>query len=107
MHRCSRRAQSSSVARESGTRRRKRLTNSDGAGYERRPPMLDPIFAWYREPLFLLFPLATVLISSAAFIVFAVPLTWIASRDPDWARSYRIQSRPPRAQQLVGPSVKS
>ncbi len=69
--------------------------------------MLDPLLAWYREPLFWLFPVATVVVSTVAFIVFAVPLTWIAAREPAWARPYRIQSRPPREQRLVWPSVRS
>ncbi len=69
--------------------------------------MFDAVLSWYREPLFLLFPVAIVVISAAAFMAFAVPLTWIAAHEPAWARPYRIQSRPPRAQQLVGPSVKS
>ena len=69
--------------------------------------MLSTVVSWYREPLFLLFPVATVLISSATFIVFAAPLTWIAAREPAWAARYRIQSRPPREQRLVIPGVKS
>lgn len=69
--------------------------------------MLDALLATYRDPLFLAFPVATGLISAAAFMVFAIPLTWIAARDPAWARPYRIQSRAPRAQQLVWASVRS
>lgn len=69
--------------------------------------MLETFLAWYREPLFWLFPVATMALSAVAFMVFAVPLTALAARDPEWARPYRIQSRPPRAQQLVRSSVKS
>jgi 4-alpha-methyl-delta7-sterol-4alpha-methyl oxidase len=72
-------------------------------GYARG--VLDRLLAWYREPLFLLFPVASTLVSMVAFAAFAGPLTWIAARDPAWARPYRIQSRPPRAQQLVGRSI--
>ena len=70
-------------------------------------PSLDTILGWYREPLFWLFPVATTVVSAAAFLLFAAPLTWIAAREPVWALPYRIQSRAPRAQQLVGASVKS
>ena len=35
------------------------------------------------------------------------PLTWIAWAEPAWARPYRLQSRPPREQQLVADSVRS
>jgi 4-alpha-methyl-delta7-sterol-4alpha-methyl oxidase len=69
--------------------------------------MLETVLGWYREPLFWLFPVATSLISATAFITFAVPLTIIAARDPAWARPYRIQSRIPREQFLVWPSVRS
>jgi 4-alpha-methyl-delta7-sterol-4alpha-methyl oxidase len=69
--------------------------------------MLETIAAWYSEPLFWLFPVATNLLAAFVFMVFAVPFTVLAARDPEWARPYRIQSRPPRAQQLVGPSIKS
>lgn len=69
--------------------------------------MLHSIAAPYAEPMFWLFPIATALIAALSFAVFALPLTWLAARDPEWARPYRLQSRPPRAQQLVGASVKS
>jgi hypothetical protein len=69
--------------------------------------MLDTLLAWYGEPLFWLFPVATMLLSAVVFMVFALPLTWIAARDVAWARPYRIQSRPPREQQLVEPSIKA
>ncbi len=69
--------------------------------------MLETILAWYSEPLFWLVAVGTNLLAAGAFMVFAVPLTLLASRDPAWARPYRIQSRPPKAQQLVGPSIAS
>ena len=69
--------------------------------------MLDALRTIYAEPLFWLFPAATMLVSMLSFIVFAAPLTWLAARDPAGLRRFRIQSRPPRAQQLVGASVRS
>jgi plant 4alpha-monomethylsterol monooxygenase len=71
------------------------------------PRVPQALRAIYGEPLFLLFPVATMLVSMLSFIVFAAPLTWLAARDPEGLRRFRIQSRPPREQQLVGPSVKS
>jgi 4-alpha-methyl-delta7-sterol-4alpha-methyl oxidase len=63
--------------------------------------------AAYRDPLFVLFPVATMSIAMVAFAVFAAPLTWIAATDPLSLRRFRIQSRHPRPQELVGPSVRS
>jgi len=60
---------------------------------------------WYREPLFWSFPVGSLIASMVAFAIFATPLTWIAWADPAWARPYRLQSRAPREQQLVGPSI--
>jgi plant 4alpha-monomethylsterol monooxygenase len=63
------------------------------------------LLAAYREPLFWLFPVGSLVVSTASFALFAAPLTWIAWRDPAWARPYRLQSRPPREQQLVAASI--
>lgn len=60
----------------------------------------------YRDPLFWSFAVGSVVASVAAFVAFAAPLTWLAWRDPDWARPYRLQSRAPREQQLVGASIR-
>lgn len=65
--------------------------------------------AWlevYRDPLFLLFPVASVLISAAAFLLFALPLTLLAARAPAALERFRIQRRRPRAQDLVGPALR-
>lgn len=67
---------------------------------------MDVIAAWYRDPLFWAFPVASIVVSMAAFAVFAAGLTWIAWAEPAWARPYRLQSRPPREQRLVGASVR-
>jgi 4-alpha-methyl-delta7-sterol-4alpha-methyl oxidase len=61
----------------------------------------------YHDPLFWLFPVGSLVASMTAFLLFAGPLTWIAWADPAWARPYRLQSRPPREQQLVAASVRS
>src|SRR5258706_5605413 len=57
--------------------------------------------------MFWLFPVGTMLVSMFAFMLFAAPLTWLAARDPAWLRRYKIQSRRPRAQELVGPSLRT
>ena len=65
------------------------------------------VLDWYREPLFWLFPVGSLVASMVAFVLFAAPLTWIAWAEPAWARPHRLQSRPPRDQQLVAASVRS
>jgi len=63
--------------------------------------------AYHRDPLFVLFPLATFAVSTVAFLLFAGPLTWIAARAPASLERYRIQNRRVRAQEIVGPSLRS
>ena len=67
--------------------------------------MLDAILDAYRDPRALPFLLGTQAVSMGAFLLFAVPLTWMAWREPAWARPYRLQTRRPRAQTLLLPSV--
>jgi hypothetical protein len=47
---------------------------------------VNAVVDWYREafadPMFISFPVMTSLLSMAAFVVFATPLTLIAWRDP-------------------------
>ncbi|MFA5939019.1 MAG: sterol desaturase family protein [Sinimarinibacterium sp.] len=54
--------------------------------------LLDAAIDTYGEPLFLLIPVATVLLSMVAFLGFAGPMTWLAARDPAWARRWKIQN---------------
>jgi 4-alpha-methyl-delta7-sterol-4alpha-methyl oxidase len=72
-----------------------------------RSRVFEGLIAIYREPLFVLFPLVTVGVAIVSFAVFAAPLTWMAAADPPALRRFRIQRRRPRAQELVGPSVRS
>jgi 4-alpha-methyl-delta7-sterol-4alpha-methyl oxidase len=58
-------------------------------------------------PLFLLFPVATFVISMVAFMLFAGPLTWIAIADPAPLKRYRIQSRLNKQASMLWPSIKS
>jgi 4-alpha-methyl-delta7-sterol-4alpha-methyl oxidase len=54
--------------------------------------VLDAFIASYQDPRFLAIPIGTVLLSMAAFLAFAGPMTWLAWRDPAWARGARIQN---------------
>src|SRR5204862_2296947 len=63
--------------------------------------------AAYRDPFFTTFFLGTNLVSMGAFLLFAVPMTVLAARDPAWARQFRIQSRASRAQVLLGRSLRA
>lgn len=63
------------------------------------------IFEVYRDPRTLPFLLGTQAVSMGAFLAFAAPLTLLAWRDPVWAQPYRLQSRRPRAQTLLLPSI--
>ena len=47
------------------------------------------------------------LVSAAAFLLFAIPLTVIAARAPAWAEPFRLQTRRQRPQELVGPSIRA
>jgi len=68
---------------------------------------MDAVLDWYREPLFRSFAVGSIVSSVVSFVAFATPLTWIAWREPDWARPHRLQSRAPREQQLVVASIGS
>lgn len=67
--------------------------------------LLSAILDAWRDPRALPFLLGTTAVSMGAFLLFALPLTWIAWREPAWAAPYRLQSRRPRAQTLLLPSV--
>lgn len=70
---------------------------------------MNAVVDWYREafadPMFISFPVVTSLLSMAAFVVFATPLTLIAWRDPAALRRFRIQRRREMPQRLVGASI--
>lgn len=69
--------------------------------------MIEALARIWEDPLFRLFPMGTMAVSMGAFALFAGVLTVIAALDPAPLRRYRIQSRRPRAQDLVGPSIRS
>ena len=59
----------------------------------------------YDDPRFVPIVFGTTAISMGAFASFAAPMTWIAARDPESLRRFRIQSRKPREQRLVRASI--
>ena len=59
----------------------------------------------YRDPLFLWFPILTCLISVGGFLAMALPMSWLAIRNPAWLRPYRLQDRPLEAGRVFGPSL--
>ncbi len=56
--------------------------------------LLDTVIGWYRDPMFLLFPIATLGISIIAFLTFALPYTALAWIDPPSLRRYKVQDKP-------------
>lgn len=40
-----------------------------------------------------------------AFLLYAIPFTWLAAVDPDWARPYRVQDKPIDVNKWLWPSV--
>lgn len=68
---------------------------------------MDAWLETYRDPFFRTFFVGTNLVSIGAFLAFAIPMTLVAARDPDALRPYRIQNRRMKAQDLLGPSIRS
>ena len=68
--------------------------------------MLETLINWYREPLFLLFPMAGLAISTGIFLILALPWTLLAWRDPVWARRYRIQDEPFAVHRYLGETLR-
>ena len=60
---------------------------------------------FYTDPWFWQFPMATLAISMAAFLLVAIPLTIIAWQDPVALRKYKIQSKPFEMKKFLLPSI--
>jgi 4-alpha-methyl-delta7-sterol-4alpha-methyl oxidase len=58
------------------------------------PNDMEAAFTIYSDPLFLLFPVASLLIGAVAFLAIALPLTWLAAANPRRLISYRLQEKP-------------
>jgi len=59
----------------------------------------------YGDPLFLWFPLMTVVISVGGFLSIALPMTWLAVASPAWLRPYRVQDQPAEASTAIWPPL--
>lgn len=55
---------------------------------------MESLLELYQDPMFLKLPMAALALSIAAFLLFALPWTLLAWRDPQWARPYKIQDKP-------------
>lgn len=60
---------------------------------------------FYNDPWFWQFPMATLAISTTAFLAVAIPWTIVAWRDPVSLRKYKIQQKPFEMKQFLLPSI--
>ncbi len=67
---------------------------------------MDALLEIYTAPRFFLIPVLSSLISIAAFALFAIPMTWLAVREPAWLRPRRLQKRRADPATIIGPSVR-
>lgn len=67
--------------------------------------ILAPWWGFYNDPWFWQFPIATMGLSIAVFLTFALPWTWLAWRDPVWLRDYKIQAKPLPVKEYFWPSI--
>ena len=58
------------------------------------PPFLHDLIALYQDPMFWLFPMGTLLVSTGAFLLFAIPYTLVAWFDPPSLRRFKVQDTP-------------
>lgn len=58
------------------------------------PTSVDALLALYRDPWFWRFPMATLAVSTGAFLLFALPYTVLAWVDPPALRRYKVQDLP-------------
>lgn len=66
--------------------------------------MLEWLHEIYTEPLFWQFPVAGTIVSVVSFLLFAVPFTIFAAKQPVWAERYRIQARAVNRRAIVKPA---
>lgn len=67
--------------------------------------MLNGWLDAYQDPLFWWFGIGTLLVSVGAFLLFAVPFSLIAWKDPPGLRKYRIQERRANPDKVFWPSL--
>jgi 4-alpha-methyl-delta7-sterol-4alpha-methyl oxidase len=69
------------------------------------PSAFQFLLQLYREPLFFLFPVCSVLIGLGAFLVFALPYTWLAEANLPRLRRHRIQKQRNPGKTFLRPSL--
>jgi 4-alpha-methyl-delta7-sterol-4alpha-methyl oxidase len=67
---------------------------------------MDDLLRLYEDPMFVWFPVGGTAVSMISFLAFALPLTWVAAKNPAWAEPFRIQTRKVGARPVVWPSVR-
>lgn len=66
---------------------------------------MTDLLAIYQEPMFWKLPITTLVLSLVAFLVFALPWTWLAWKNPTWAQPYRIQDKPFEVERFFWPTL--
>jgi 4-alpha-methyl-delta7-sterol-4alpha-methyl oxidase len=67
--------------------------------------MLNGIWAMYQEERFFLIAVCSTLLSITAFLAFALPWTWVAHKNPESLRKYRVQGRDFPVKRWLMPSL--
>ncbi|REG30997.1 4-alpha-methyl-delta7-sterol-4alpha-methyl oxidase [Archangium gephyra] len=66
---------------------------------------LDSILEMYQEERFFLIAICSTLLSIAAFLAFALPWTWVAYKNPESLKKYRVQGRDIPVKRWFAPSL--
>jgi plant 4alpha-monomethylsterol monooxygenase len=66
---------------------------------------LNGILAMYQEERFFLIGVCSALLSIAAFLAFALPWTWVAYKNPESLKKYRVQGREFPVKRWLMPSL--
>jgi sterol desaturase/sphingolipid hydroxylase (fatty acid hydroxylase superfamily) len=67
--------------------------------------LIATVTGWYHEPMFWLYPMATLAISFSTFLLFALPYTVLAWIDPPSLAKYKVQDKPFDVPKWLGPTV--
>jgi 4-alpha-methyl-delta7-sterol-4alpha-methyl oxidase len=68
---------------------------------------LSELLALYMDERFFLIGICSTVLSITAFLVFAVPWTWVAWKNPEPLRKYRIQGKDIPVKRWLGPSLRA
>ncbi|NVK37263.1 MAG: sterol desaturase family protein [Gammaproteobacteria bacterium] len=67
--------------------------------------LINDYLSLWNDPWFWQFPAATLGISFVAFMLFALPWTYLAYKEPSWLSPYRIQKQPINVAGTFWPSI--